>query len=198
MIFRWCALVVVLCCIATSGLYRRRARRDSGVIPRSQESVALKLGRSLAALPLFGSVIVYLVNPDWMTWSSVSLPEWVRWAGVALGVLMIPSAQWVFRSIGKNVSETILTKERHELVSSGPYRWIRHPLYAMGIGVFLSVALMAANWFILLFALIVTALIRLVVIPLEERELLRKFGDDYREYMARTGRLLPGRRTSSV
>ena len=103
----------------------------------------------------------------------------------------------MFRSIGKNVSETVLTKDRHELVSVGPYRRIRHPLYATGIALFWSIGLMAASWFILLFALIATVLIRLVVIPLEERELLRKFGDHYGRYMRRTGRLLPGRRTGA-
>ena len=197
MMFRWCALVVVIGCIGTSGYYRRRARREGGTIARGRESLGLKLGRSLVSLPLFGGVIAYLINPDWMAWSSLALPSWARWTGVALGASTIPAAQWVFRSIGKNVSETVLTKDRHDLVSVGPYRWIRHPLYATGIALFWSIGLMAASWFILLFALIATVLIRLVVIPLEERELLRKFGDHYARYMRRTGRLLPGLRTGA-
>jgi protein-S-isoprenylcysteine O-methyltransferase Ste14 len=89
------------------------------------------------------------------------------------------------------VSETVLTKSHHELVISGPYQWIRHPLYTTGIVLVLAIGLIAASWFILLLALVALASIRLVVIPLEERELLTKFGNAYGAYMQRTGRLLP-------
>ena len=50
---------------------------------------------------------------------------------------------------------------------------------------------MAANWFILGLTLVALAAIRFVVVPLEERELHAKFGDDYRAYLLSTGRLLP-------
>jgi protein-S-isoprenylcysteine O-methyltransferase Ste14 len=103
----------------------------------------------------------------------------------------VPAAHWVFTSLGRNVSETVLTKSHHELVTSGPYRWIRHPLYTTGIALFLAIGLIAASWFILLFGLITVASIQIVVIPIEERELLTKFGQEYRHYMQRTGRLLP-------
>ena len=108
-----------------------------------------------------------------------------------LGLSAVPAAYWVFTSLGRNVSETILTKSHHTLVTTGPYRWIRHPLYTTGAALLLAIGLMAANWFILLLGLGALASLRMVVIPLEERELLRKFGDAYRAYMHRTGRLWP-------
>ena len=153
------------------------------------------VGRAVVALPLFGAILAYLLNPRWMVWAELSLPNWTRWLGVGLGLLTVPAARWVFVSLGRNVSETVLTKSQHELVTTGPYRWIRHPLYTTGITLVLAIGLMAASWFILLFALITLAAIQLVVIPLEERELLVKFGDEYGEYMRGTGRLWP--RTSS-
>ena len=116
---------------------------------------------------------------------------WLRWAGVVLGLAMVPAAYWVFSTLGRNVSETVLTREHHELVTTGPYQVIRHPLYATGVGLFLAVGLMAASWFILLFALIALVAIRVVVVPLEERELEAKFGDAYRSYRQGTGALLP-------
>ena len=45
--------------------------------------------------------------------------------------------------------ETVLTKADHVLVTTGPYRWMRHPLYAMGGALFVAVGLMSASWFIL-------------------------------------------------
>ncbi len=56
---------------------------------------------------------------------------------------------------------------------------------------FVAIAVMAANWFILSFPVLGLWLLRLVVIPVEERELLAKFGAEYRTYMKGTGRMLP-------
>ena len=188
--FRWFALAAFVGCLGISGFYRHRARQGE-TIARGREATVLKLGRALVALPLFGSILLYLLNPRWMAWAEVALPIWGRWAGVVAGLLAVPAALWVFRSIGRNVSETVLTKRDHALVTTGPYRWIRHPLYTTAAVLLLAIGLVAANWFILLFALVAVVSMRRAVIPLEERELVNKFGDEYRRYMARTGRLLP-------
>ena len=174
----------------------RRLPGDLGILPSSRPPgrATWRLrapAYALVALPLFGSIFVYLLNPRWMAWAELPLPIWVRWAGVVGGLFAAPAALWVFRSIGRNVSETVLTKRDHDLVTSGPYRWIRHPLYTTGGVLLLAIGFMAANWFVLLFALVAVVALRVAVIPLEERELVNKFGDEYRRYMARTGRLLP-------
>jgi len=154
------------------------------------------LGRAVVALPLFAGVFAYLLNPEWMAWASFASPTWLRWAGVAAGLWLVPAAFWVFSSLGRQVSETVLTKEHHQLVTSGPYRWIRHPLYATGLALFVSVGLMAANWFILLFAVVAILGIRFAIVPIEERQLLAKFGERYRVYMNRSGALVPRLRGS--
>ena len=196
--FRWCALIAFAGCFGISGFYRWRARRDAETIPRSAEGRALILGRVLVGLPLFAAVLVYLVNPEMMGWASFASPVWLRWTGVGLGFSLVPAALWVFRSLGRQVSETVLTKQHHQLVTSGPYRWIRHPLYATGIGLFTSIGLMAANWFILLFALLALLGIRFAIVPVEERALLAKFGDRYRAYMNRSGALVPRFREQGI
>jgi protein-S-isoprenylcysteine O-methyltransferase Ste14 len=189
--FRWFALAVLLTSLSISAQRRWRARRAGGAIPRSQEPPGLIAGRILVALPLFGGVFTYVAHPPWMVWASLSVPTWVRWIGVALGVLVAPSVYWVFTTLGANVSETVLTKPQHQLVTTGPYRWVRHPLYTVGIALFVSIGLMAANWFILLWAGVALIAARLVVIPREEAQLVARFGDEYRRYRSTTGSLLP-------
>ena len=192
--FRWFILLIFLACLAISVFYRRRARLESGTILRRREGGALIALRVGVALPLFLAIVLTVVWPRWMAWASFPLPEWaawVRWVGVVLGVLSVPSVYWVFASIGSNISETVLTKDQHQLITHGPYRWVRHPLYTTGIVLLLSVGLMAASWFILLFVGIALVLILTVVIPAEERKLVEKFGEAYRELQRRTGRLLP-------
>lgn len=189
--FRWLALGAMLGTIGISAYHRHRARRSGEVIQRRREGWPMVLFRTAVALPLYVSILAFLVQPRWMAWSAFGVPDWLRWIGVGLGALAVPSAWWVFRSLGRNVSETVLTKADQALVRTGPYRWVRHPLYTTGGTLLIGVGLMAANWFILLFALLAVGLTFLVVVPLEEEALIARIGDAYREYMGRTGRLLP-------
>ncbi len=147
--------------------------------------------RAIVGLPLFVSVVMFLIHPRWMGWSALGIPDWLRWIGAGLGLLSVPAAWWVFRSLGRNVSETMLTRADQALVTTGPYRWVRHPLYMTGGMLFVGVGLLAANWFILLFAALAVGLTFLVVVPREEDALVTRFGGAYREYMGRTGRLVP-------
>jgi protein-S-isoprenylcysteine O-methyltransferase Ste14 len=201
--FRWVALVVFVAVFTISGYYRRRARRTSEIIDRRREGATLLMLRVIFAIPMFVAVLAYLVRPSLMAWAQLPLPPWLRWIGVCLGALTIPSAWWLFSNLGRNVSETVLTKADHELVTTGPYQWVRHPLYTTAGAMFVAIGLMAANWFILLFAGLIVFLVRLLVVPREEQALISKFGDDYRDYTMRTGAMLPrlmrsGRPSSSV
>jgi protein-S-isoprenylcysteine O-methyltransferase Ste14 len=105
-------------------------------------------------------------------------------------------AYWVFQTLGKNITPTVETREKHELVTGGPYRWVRHPLYTDGSSFFVSLSLVAASWFMGLASVVVLAML-LTRLPKEEEKLIERFGDEYRAYMRRTGRLLPRIKGSS-
>jgi protein-S-isoprenylcysteine O-methyltransferase Ste14 len=190
-LFRWLFIGIFVAAIAMSGYFRRRARKSGEVIPRVREGKLSLLLRLLFAVPFYLSVLAYMVNPKWMEWSSIALPIWLRWVGAAVGLGTLPLLYWVFRSLGTNISETFLTKENHALVTHGPYRWVRHPLYTVATIAFISLSILAANWFIMAMALLILTGLSVVVIPKEEAQLIREFGNDYREYRKRTGRLTP-------
>ena len=193
--FRWILIAVFVVNGGISAYYRRKARQAE-TIARTEEGALLVLLRLVFALPLFLPILAYMINPAWMDWSSVSLPVWLRWGGAVLGVGVMPLMYWIFSTIGRNISETVLTKKTHELVTSGPYRWVRHPLYAVFPLMSIAISLLAANWFIGGMTLLALVMIVLVVIPKEEANLIEAFGDEYRAYMKRTGRLLPRLRAS--
>ena len=109
------------------------ARRTKSGATRLQEGKLVLLLRIVGALPLTLMFLAYACNPGWVAWASVPLPDWLRSAAVFAGVLGTFGLWWVFASIGDNISETTLTKPGHELIRHGPYRWIRHPLYAFGL-----------------------------------------------------------------
>jgi protein-S-isoprenylcysteine O-methyltransferase Ste14 len=77
------------------------------------------------------------------------------------------------------------------LITSGPYQFIRHPIYTAFILILGSALLISANWFIGLAWLGMTVLEVASRIGFEESLMLEYFGDRYRDYMKKTGRLLP-------
>ena len=190
-IFRLLAAVILITGMFISGYYRRKADKISGEkISRKVDGTALMTVIKLGGLVLWLSPFVYLINPSWMIWSKIGLPESIRWLGVGLGVLCVFGVYWLFSSIGNNITPTSATRKQHTLVTSGPYRWVRHPLYTVGSSLFIAFGMMADNWLITALG-ILTFIVMAIRTPKEEANLLEKFGDEYRNYMKRTGKFLP-------
>ena len=184
-------LIVVMLLLLPFGLYYRITSQSTGEsLDRRQEGLfILATLRPLGAVFWFG-VLAWMINPGWMSWSAVSLPFWSRWVGVGALLAGVALLVWTFRSLGANLTDTVVTRKKHTLVVHGPYRWIRHPLYSAA-GLFIpALSLIAANWFFFVFGI---ALLCVLVMRtgIEEANLVARFGDSYQEYMARTGRFLP-------
>ncbi|MGI6434942.1 MAG: methyltransferase family protein [Syntrophomonadaceae bacterium] len=97
-----------------------------------------------------------------------------------------------FAAIGKFFNPRIAVYEEHLLITGGAYRIIRHPLY---LGVFVSliaIAMILSSWGALLITLLATLPALIYRINLEEAFMVKHFGDQYREYMKKTRKLIPG------
>ena len=190
-IFRILAALILFTGVGISSYFRRKADRETGekVSRKVDGSIFMTIIR-IGGLILWLSPLVYLLNPAWMAWSKAGLPEWVRWLGVGLGVLSTIGIYWLFSSIGSGITPTSATRKEHRLVTSGPYRWVRHPLYTFGSSLFIAFGMMADNWFIALLGILAFSAMAFRT-PKEEANLVEKFGDEYRDYMKRTGRYLP-------
>jgi protein-S-isoprenylcysteine O-methyltransferase Ste14 len=104
--------------------------------------------------------------------------------------LAVALLMWTLPTLGTNLTDTVVTREHHTLVTRGPYRWIRHPFYVAMALITLGGALIAANWFVLASGAVVFTLLA-VRSRVEEEQLAARFGNAYREYKKRTGRFLP-------
>ena len=125
-----------------------------------------------------------------MAWSALPLPLWLRWIGVGVGVVAALLLVWTFRSLGTNLTDTVVTRKHHTLITSGPYRLVRHPFYVASALAIAANALATANWFIGLTGGLAVVLL-VIRTATEEEQLTKRFGDDYVTYMKRTGRFLP-------
>jgi len=190
-IFRILAAVILFTGCGISIYYRRKADIETGEkLSRKVDGNAMMNIIRFGGLILWLSPLVYLVNPAWMAWSKVGLPDWTRTLGIGIGILCVAGIYWLFSSIGSGITPVSTTRKEHRLSTSGPYRWVRHPLYTVASSMFIAFGMMADNWFIA--ALGVLAFIAMAIrTPKEEANLIEKFGDEYREYMKRTGRFLP-------
>jgi len=184
-------LIIGLLVVLPIGIYHRLKSQATGEkLDRWQEGLFILFTLRTAGVVGWLGILAYLVNPSWMAWSSVPLPEWLRWTGVGVFVMAGGLLIWTFRSLGKNLTDTVVTRSEHTLVTSGPYALVRHPFYDTAALGAMAISLMAANWFILLTGFLVVALL-IVRTKTEEEKLLVRFGDSYREYVERTGRFFP-------
>lgn len=188
--FRFALLGVALIQASVSLVYLKKSGAASTVFRRCDEPKHITAPLSLAYLGYCASTVAYLVNPDWMAWSAVAISPAIRWIGLVVLVLSAGITLWSLHALGANLTFVPATKENHALVTSGPYRWMRHPLYTALIVQVVGVGLLTANWLVALSGTL-TWTILVVRTRREEANLIDTFGDEYRHYMQRVGRFLP-------
>jgi len=147
--------------------------------------------RGIVGLGYVGVLLVYVVYPGFLSWAIVPLPAWVRWIGAGLALGCIPLIAWVQWTLGRNFHTTLHVREGHTLITGGPYRWVRHPMYTVLFLFGLGLMLVTANWAVGGPLAVALALIVAARVPHEEAVMIEQFGDEYRAYMQRTGRFLP-------
>ena len=130
--------------------------------------------------PGLGSVNTEIITPEHRR--RIRRPYWIMLA-------CIPLVYWVFSSLGMNVTPTVVTRRAHTLVTRGPYRWVRHPLYTCALILIWLASPM--TWNILALNLGISAYLWIGSI-FEERKLVQQFGQMYKDYRKHTPRIIPG------
>jgi protein-S-isoprenylcysteine O-methyltransferase Ste14 len=118
--------------------------------------------------------------------------EFVQWLGLILAVLGLVFREWAVIILGRNFSRVVVIKSDQKLVTSGPYRWIRHPAYTGMVIIYLGLSLGLGSWVGVLITIVLILASTLYRINVEERVLLDAWGDEYRVYMKKTWKLFPG------
>jgi protein-S-isoprenylcysteine O-methyltransferase Ste14 len=187
------ARMIMICgflLVVPFGIYHRLKVRTDERLDRRQEGWLILLTlRPLAFVAMVG-LVAFMIEPAWMRWSSMNLPGWARWTGVPIGAAAGLLIIWTFRTLGHNLTDTVVTRRNATLITHGPYRWVRHPFYLAFALAVIANALVTANWFLAVTSGAAFASI-VVRTSIEERHLIARFGSDYQAYMRRTGRFLP-------
>lgn len=186
------ALVALLLGDAGVRLYYQRGCRGfkRAVVKHERREKFLYYLVGMGLIPIF----FYLLT-SWINTFRLPFPAGIRWLGAGLifaGDLLFI---WSHKALGSNLSPILEIRKGHTLVTDGPYRFIRHPMYAAIFLIGIGVSLLSANWIVALSYMMPTASLYLVRVSDEEEMMIGQFGDEYRQFMTRTGRLIPKLRT---
>lgn len=131
--FRISLVIVIVLTMAVTVYHRLQAAKSSEKISRRYEGYLFATVLRLAGLVLWISTFGYLYFPAYFQWAAMPLPEWLRWIGVGNGAFCSLLMYWTLSSLGKNLTDTVVTRSEATLVTSGPYRWVRHPFYVTAV-----------------------------------------------------------------
>jgi protein-S-isoprenylcysteine O-methyltransferase Ste14 len=181
-------LIGMIVYVSIRGVFGGRTKRNEKVVSRVDTR-----DRALVAVVFLGSIILpalYLFTP-WLGFADYRLPAFIPWCGAVAMVI----ALWLFWrahvDLGLNWSITLEMRKDHELIVHGLYRRIRHPMYAAIFLFAVAQALLLQNWLAGWAGFVTFAILYLVRTPREEKMMCEVFGESYRDYMQRTGRIWP-------
>lgn len=181
-------LTVLLLMSAGIRLYYQSGRKgfETVVIKHERREKFLIFLFGLGLIP----IIFYLLTPRLKSFSFF-LSTRIRWLGAVLifagNLLFI----WSHRALGRNWTPFLEIRKGHTLVTNGPYRFVRHPMYVAIFLIGIGVSLLSANLIVALSYMLPMTNMYLFRIYDEEKMMAEQFGDEYRKYMQNTGRLIP-------
>ncbi len=194
--FRIAFLVLFLALLMMRVYFMVQVRRSGGRITPDKDAIQREGGRGVFVFrvimffALIAFLVMYFLGAKWIDAFRFPLPGWLRWAGFVLGLVSVMFWTWTQVTLDRQWSAQLQLTKGHQLVTTGPYARIRHPLYSAMFGWGISLALLTANWiFVAIGMLMVVGLMWRV--PKEEQMMLEAFGDEYKVYMGHTGRFLP-------
>ena len=190
-IFRIALPILILAFVAHRGYYASKHKETAeSTLKKRKEGLASSLA-GLVGLIGLAATLAYIIHPAWVAWASLPLPIWLRVSGLAFALAGFALLQWSQNTLGENWSDNPRMIKGQGLITSGPYRLIRHPIYAAVFLILGSTFFLSANWLIGFAWIGMNALEIASRIHFEESLMLEYFGEQYREYMKKTGRLLP-------
>jgi protein-S-isoprenylcysteine O-methyltransferase Ste14 len=195
-VFRIAFLILLVALLAMRLYFMIKVRRSGGQLMPDEQAVKREGGRGILIIrmgmffALMAFLVMYIAGAAWIDSFQFYLPDWSRWTGFVLGIISLIFWTWTQIHLDTQWSAQLQLKKNHHLVTSGPYAYIRHPLYLGMIGWAVSLSLLTANWIFV--AVCVLSIVGVVGrVPKEEQMMIEAFGDEYRAYMQHTGRFFP-------
>ena len=155
-----------------------------------REGVSSRLSYMVLTIAAFYAMFSGDVAEGWLRTPLIPANAWTQILGVAITAAGLAFAVWARAYLGGNWSSTVTVKVGHQLVRSGPYRWVRHPIYSGLILAMLGTALERRQVRGLMAVVLVYAGFK-IKSKIEERAMAATFGPEYDDYTRSTGAIIP-------
>jgi protein-S-isoprenylcysteine O-methyltransferase Ste14 len=140
------AIGLIFIGVACIGLpHRIRADRAGGRVSTQVDPTWFWRGMVLVGPLVAITCLAFVIQPRWVDFAVFEVPSWLRLSGVAVGAAGVFLFGWMFRHLGLNVTSTSMPRSQASLVTTGPYRWIRHPMYSAALILVMAASLLTAN-----------------------------------------------------
>ena len=191
LVFRTLFALAFIAMMVIRVTYQSRVLRDKRRVEVREGSLSLIAG-AIAALTSIVFGAEYLFFPGRFSFAYI-LPYsgWLRWFGGLLTATGIALLGFSHHHLGRSFHSLVVSKEDQVLVQTGPYRWIRHPMYTAYLMNYLGGGLLAGNLVLTLVPVAMYAILVAIRVGQEEDVMGETFGQAYSEYADRTGRLCP-------
>jgi protein-S-isoprenylcysteine O-methyltransferase Ste14 len=178
--------------------YGRKTKTHNSLVGVAEKlkTAEQEMGKGMMVLTAIVTVIggagliLYLLSPPWWVWTRLPLGELVKWLGIVIAIAPLFYLVWVHQHLDTQWSIALELQEDHKLITSGPYSRVRHPMY-LGIFVYTAGLILIASDLLVSLFFAFSIWVNYRRIPGEEEMMIEQFGDEYRDYMKRTGRLIP-------
>jgi protein-S-isoprenylcysteine O-methyltransferase Ste14 len=168
--------------------FERKAKRAA--ISRDEMKADEKL-RLLISLTGLGALPFCYVAFGFPRFADYEHNLWFTGLGWLTAIAALAMFYATHKALGRNWSVSLQLKDGHKLITTGVYEKIRHPMYTAFWLWALAQALLLPNWIAGFAGLVGFGALYLLRVGPEEQLMIDQFGDEYRDYMARTGRILP-------
>lgn len=161
------------------------AQKQTEKEPTREKWLVRYVGSSYAV-----AVLIWVLT-DWLSFAQMPFPDWLRYVGFLIGASSTYYFYLVHRQLGDNWSPVLEIRNKHQLVITGLYRFVRHPMYSSMLVGTVGISLLVANWVVVFITFLAFIVLCIVRIPDEEQLMTDTFGKQYQDYMRKTKRLIP-------
>mgnify|MGYP006293658905 CR=1 FL=1 len=162
-----------------------------GGVFTKNEGAVFTAARIVLGLPLIAAVILYTFFPDLQPWMYVSIHPGIRICSTLAASASLILLYWIHKTLKDNFSTNLRMRKTANLITEGPYHFIRHPMYSAYFVLMLSAFGISRNFFIGIFGVSIILLLMTFRRRKEEMQLIERYGDDYKYYKNNTPAFFP-------
>ena len=168
----------------------KRNKSKNKLIKSSKNNTMERIKVIIAGVGMIFIPLISAFTP-YFDYFKIQIPKLLLNLSIILLILNIIYFYIIHKQLGENWSPILEIKEKHKLIKTGVYKYVRHPMYSQSWIWTLLQGVILSNYFVEICGIVCWGYLYFTRVGPEEQLMIEEFGDEYREYMKNTGRIIP-------